>query len=122
MHFRWAWNARLVNIDKHLLDYKGIRGRRWFKHVVFGPQLWPPATNPNENSEEKRDDGDNNSDEGASAAQPKGPSLASKKRSFLWGTFPAARDAIERRDWNGAKEAVARAGAILLIAASKLAL
>lgn len=122
MHFRWAWNARLVNIDKHLLDYKGIPGRRWFKHVVFGPQLWPPATNPNENSEEKRDDGDNNSDEGASAAQPKGPSLASKKRSFLWGTFPAARDAIERRDWNGAKEAVARAGAILLIAASKLAL
>lgn len=86
MHFRWAWNARLINIDKHLLDYQGIPGRKWFKHVVFGPQLWPESNN------------------------------------FMWGTFPAARDAIEKGDWNAVKEAVDRIGAILLIAASKLGL
>lgn len=115
MHFRWAWNARLFNIDKHLLDYKGIPGRRWFKHVIFGPQLWPPATEFNKNHDKKRNDGDSNG-----STESKGPSLASKKHNYLWGTFPAARDAIERQDWNGAKEAVGRAGAILLIAASKL--
>lgn len=85
MHFRWSWNARLVNIDKHLLDFKGIPNRKWFKHIVFGPQLWHPT-----------------------------------QGDYLWGTFPAARDAIEAGNWNAAKEAVGRLGAIILIAASKL--
>lgn len=85
MHSRWSWNARLVNLDKHLLDYKGVPQRKWFKHIIFGPQLWHPT------------DG-----------------------SFMWGTFPAARDAIEAGDWNNAKEAIGRIGAIILLAASKL--
>lgn len=89
MHFRWSWNARLVNLDKHLLDYKGIPGRKWFKHIVFGPQLWHPS----------------NEDNGG---------------GYLWGTFPAARDAIEAGDWKAAKECVGRVGAIILLAASKL--
>lgn len=87
MHFRWSWNARLVNLDKHLLDYKGIPARKWFKHIVFGPQLWHPT-----------------------------------EGGYLWGTFPAVRDAIEAADWHGAKEAAARIGAIILLAASKLPL
>lgn len=40
---RWSWNSHLVGIDKHLLDNNGVPGRSWFKHVVFGPQLWHPS-------------------------------------------------------------------------------
>lgn len=39
---RWSWNTHLISIDKHLLDNIGIPSRTWFKHVIFGPQLWHP--------------------------------------------------------------------------------
>lgn len=41
---RWSWNSHLVGLDKHLLDNNGIPGRPWFKHVIFGPQMWHPST------------------------------------------------------------------------------
>lgn len=40
---RWSWNTHLVGLDKHLLDSAGVPGREWFKHVVFGPQMWHPT-------------------------------------------------------------------------------
>ncbi|KAK9473503.1 uncharacterized protein V1510DRAFT_324815 [Dipodascopsis tothii] len=40
---RWSHNTRLMNFDKHLLDLGGLPGRPWFKHVLYGPQLWPPT-------------------------------------------------------------------------------
>lgn len=92
MHIRWSWNARLVNLDKHLLDFKGVPGRKWFKHIIFGPQLWHPTDQ----------DG------------------VGKESKYLWGTFPAARDAIQAANWKAAKESVERVGAIILLAASKL--
>ncbi|ANB13493.1 Tre1p [Sugiyamaella lignohabitans] len=41
---RWGWNNRLLELDKHLLERNGLPGRNWFKHVIFGPQLWHPTT------------------------------------------------------------------------------
>lgn len=40
---RMSWNARMTNFDKHLLDRNGVPNRNWFKHVLFGPQLWHPT-------------------------------------------------------------------------------
>lgn len=43
-HMRWAWNSRMVNLDKIILDEKGLIPQRpWFKHPIFGPQLWHPT-------------------------------------------------------------------------------
>ncbi|KAA8901548.1 hypothetical protein TRICI_006051 [Trichomonascus ciferrii] len=41
---RLSWNSRLTNIDKHSLDRNGVPDRNWFKHVLFGPQLWHPTS------------------------------------------------------------------------------
>jgi hypothetical protein len=42
-NFRLVWNERLVDLDKHMLDRNGQPGRNWYKHGLFGPQLWPPG-------------------------------------------------------------------------------
>lgn len=42
-NFRLAWNERLVDLDKHMLDRNGQPERNWYKHGLFGPQLWPPS-------------------------------------------------------------------------------
>lgn len=94
MQMRWAWNNRLVNLDKMILSDDNnvvnkktelIPNRPWFKHPIFGPQLWHPT------------EGD-----------------------FLWGTFPGIRDAIEKGDWNLAMELVNRTGAKILLGLSHL--
>lgn len=41
---RLGWNTRLTELDKHMLDRNGAPQRNWFKHVLFGPQLWHPVT------------------------------------------------------------------------------
>jgi N-acetylated-alpha-linked acidic dipeptidase len=41
---RWNWNSRMTNLDKNILERNGIPHRNWYKHVVFGPQLWHPTT------------------------------------------------------------------------------
>lgn len=41
---RWAWNGRFIGLDKVMLDGMGmVPGRSWFKHPLFGPQLWHPT-------------------------------------------------------------------------------
>lgn len=40
---RWSWNSHLVSLDKHMLDNNGVPSRPWFKHVIYGPQLWHPT-------------------------------------------------------------------------------
>ncbi|KAK4176140.1 putative glutamate carboxypeptidase 2 [Triangularia setosa] len=37
---RGEYNARMGRFDSDLLDIDGIPGRKQFKHVIFGPQLW----------------------------------------------------------------------------------
>ncbi|KAK4463937.1 putative glutamate carboxypeptidase 2 [Cladorrhinum samala] len=37
---RMAYNSRMADFETDLLDDEGIPGRKQFKHVVFGPQLW----------------------------------------------------------------------------------
>lgn len=44
IHMRRSWNTRLLNFDHMLLEGKSIMvDRPWFKHPVFGPQLWHPT-------------------------------------------------------------------------------
>lgn len=40
---RRNWNARVALLEKNLLDINGHPNRNWFKHTVFGPQLWHPV-------------------------------------------------------------------------------
>lgn len=42
---KWAkrvekMNERLTRFERGFLDPKGIKGREWFKHVVYAPGLW----------------------------------------------------------------------------------
>lgn len=44
MQMRWGWNMRLATLDKLMLHPDGLVPHRpWFKHVIFGPQLWHPT-------------------------------------------------------------------------------
>ncbi|KAK9466841.1 hypothetical protein V1512DRAFT_291096 [Lipomyces arxii] len=45
---RWSRNSRMVNFDKHLLGKDGLKGRTWFKHVIYGPMMWPPTVDDGE--------------------------------------------------------------------------
>lgn len=40
---RRNWNARVALLEKNLLDINGHPNRNWFKHTVFGPQVWHPV-------------------------------------------------------------------------------
>ncbi|KAI7872319.1 hypothetical protein BDF14DRAFT_1751934 [Spinellus fusiger] len=33
-------NKRLINLERGFLDPEGIKGRTWFKHVIYAPGLW----------------------------------------------------------------------------------
>lgn len=33
-------NYRLANFERGFIDQEGIKGREWFKHVVYAPDLW----------------------------------------------------------------------------------
>lgn len=88
LQMRWSWNERLASLDKLLLDDTGLVPLRpWFKHVVFGPQLWHPTR---------------------------------KQDGFLWGTFPAVRDSIEKGDWSEAKNILGIIGDRILGAVSRI--
>ncbi|KAG1233890.1 hypothetical protein G6F68_019019 [Rhizopus microsporus] len=33
-------NQRLTQFERSFIDPEGIKGREWFKHVVYAPGLW----------------------------------------------------------------------------------
>jgi N-acetylated-alpha-linked acidic dipeptidase len=33
-------NTRLTGFEKGFIDPQGVKGREWFKHVVYAPGLW----------------------------------------------------------------------------------
>ena len=37
-------NDRLALFERHLLDPQGIQERPWYKHVIYGPQMWAGHT------------------------------------------------------------------------------
>ncbi|OLL24274.1 putative glutamate carboxypeptidase [Neolecta irregularis DAH-3] len=42
---RYNYNIRMEQFEKLFLDSKGLPGREWYKHVIFGPQVWPGCNN-----------------------------------------------------------------------------